>query len=185
MSNYRRWLILGGTYFFTVVCYQRRKLFETEASVRLLSDVMRAVRGTAPFHTIAMVVLPDHLHCIWSLPRLDADYPTRWKRIKRDFTVRYLGTGGNDDDLPGNRRSRGERGLWQRRFWEHVVEDETELERLCDYIHYNPVKHGHAASPQEWPWSTFAQFVARGQYDREWGRAAPRSIDNIASIVGE
>src|SRR5262245_38232491 len=117
---------------------------------------MRKVREDAPFQTVAMAVLPDHLHCIWSLPRLDSDFSTRWKRIKRDFTVRFLDDGGDANDRPVSlkRRSRGERGVWQRRFWEHLIQDEAELEGLCDYVHYNPVKHGYVSSPREWPWST-------------------------------
>ncbi len=185
MSEYRRWMVPGGTFFFTVVAYKRRWIFRDEENVRLLGDVMRKVREDALFQTIAMVVLPDHLHCIWSLPRLDADYPTRWKRIKRDFTVRFLAAGGDDDRVSDERRSRGERGVWQRRYWEHVVEDEGELESLCDYIHFNPVKHNHAASPAEWKWSTFGRFVASGHYDPGWGRTAPDSIKRVGSIVGE
>jgi putative transposase len=186
MSEYRRWMVPGGTYSFTVVCYKRRWNFEHEANVRLLGEVMRDIRDDAPFKTIAMVVLPDHLHCIWSLPRLDADYPTRWKQIKRDFTVRFLEAGGEDDRrVAARRRARGERGIWQRRYWEHVVKDEQELEDLCDYIHYNPVNHGHAASPAEWPWSSFSRFVESGQYDPAWGRTKPDSIDKVASILGE
>jgi putative transposase len=185
MSEYRRWMVPGGTFFFTVVGYERRLIFEEERQVRLLGDVMRDVRGEAPFRTIAIVVLPDHLHCIWTLPLLDADYPTRWKRIKRDFTVSFLGAGGDDHRVSDERHARGERGVWQRRYWEHVVEDENELECLCDYIHYNPVKHGYVSSPGEWPWSSFARFVASGHYPPEWGRTAPASIDKVASIVGE
>jgi putative transposase len=185
MSEYRRWMVPGGTFFFTVVCHERRWNLEHEPNVRLLGDVMRTVRKDAPFQTIAMVVLPDHFHCIWTLPRLDADYATRWKQIKRDFTVRFLAAGGADRRVSQSRRSRGERGVWQRRYWEHVVENEEELECLCDYIHYNPVKHGYASSPREWQWSTFARFVDSGQYDIDWGRTAPKSIDTVASIVGE
>ncbi len=185
MSEYRRCMVAGGTYFFTVVGFQRRWIFEDEQNVRLLGDSMRHVRKEAPFRTVAVVVLPDHLHCIWSLPRLDADYSTRWKQIKREFTVRFLGAGGEDLRVSDARRSRGERGVWQHRYWEHVVEDEKELEGLCDYIHYNPVKHGFAASPAEWRWSTFARFIASGQYDPDWGRTAPDSINSVLSIVGE
>ncbi len=187
MSAYRRWMLPGETYFFTVVTYRRRRIFDREANVRLLGDVMRSVRIASPFRTIAMVILPDHVHCIWSLPRGDPDFSTRWKRIKRDFTIKLLGNGweSNDHRISPERRSRGERGVWQRGFWEHVVRDEAELERLCDYIHYNPTKHGHASSPADWPWSTFARFVASGHYPPDWGRSALPSIDKIGSIVGE
>jgi putative transposase len=166
--------------------YRRRKLFEDEEAVRLLGDVMREVRKDAPFRTTAMVVLPDHLHCIWSLPRGDDDYPTRWKQIKRDFTVRWITDGDEDDDYAStSRQARGEEAVWQRRYWEHVVEDERELEALCDYIHYNPVKHGYTTSPAAWPWSTFFRFVASGDYAPDWGNTVPSSIDRAVSIVGE
>jgi putative transposase len=180
-------MIPGETYYFTVVTYRRRRLFGREESARLLGESMREVRKDAPFRTIAMVVLPDHLHCIWSLPRGDADFSTRWKRIKRDFTVGWLNV-GNDDvgwQVPARRRARGERGFWQRRSWEHVVRNDQELEALCDYIHYNPVKHGYTSRPAEWPWSTFSRFVSSGDYSLEWGSTVPTSIDRVVSIVGE
>jgi putative transposase len=191
MSEYRRWMIPGETYFFTVITYRRRRIFDREENGRLFGEVLRAVRKDLPFRTIAMVVLPDHLHCVWSLPRGDADYSTRWKQIKRDFTVRFLGdgdgNGGSSSDNPVSlaRRARGERGVWQRRFWEHVVRDDDELESFCDYIHYNPVKHGYAASPADWKGSTFARFVASGHYPPDWGRSEPASVGRVSSCVGE
>ena len=121
-----------------------------------------------------MVVLPDHLHCVWSLPRGDADFPTRWKRIKCDFTVRFLGDGNeaNDNPVSPRRRARGERGVWQRRFWEHVVRDEEELESFCDYVHYNPLKHGYSTSPGDWPWSTFAAVCRIGSLSARLGKGS-------------
>jgi putative transposase len=125
---------------------------------------MREVRLSLPFHTIASVVMPDHLHCVWSLPTGDPDFSTRWKRTKRQFTVRWIAVHEVQTDVSSSRRFKGERGVWQRRFWEHLVRDEEDLEPCCDYIHYNPVKHGYAASPAEWPWSTFKKFVEGGSY---------------------
>jgi putative transposase len=180
-------MIPGETYYFTIVTYCRRPIFEREETIRLLGQSMRQVRNDAPFRTIAMVVLPDHLHCIWSLPRGDADYSTRWKRIKRAFTVSWI-EAGNDDDgwrVSEGRRARGERGIWQRRSWEHVVRNDQELEALCDYIHYNPVKHGYATRPADWPWSTFSRFLASGDYAWEWGSTVPSSMGAVVSIVGE
>jgi putative transposase len=186
MSAYRRRMIPGETYFFTLVTFGRRRIFESEQAVRILGDSLRFVRNDAPFRTTAMVVLPDHLHCIWSLPRGDADFSTRWKRIKREFTIRWIAVGGHcpDASVSTERRARGKRGVWQRRFWEHVVRDEQDLERLCEYIHYNPVKHGYSARPLDWPWSTFPRFVASGDYPPDWGRTVPTSIDQVSSIVG-
>lgn len=187
MSAYRRWMMPGETYFFTVVTFGRRCILGSEQAVRDLGDSLRLVRKDTPFRTIAMVVLPDHLHCIWTLPRGDADFSTRWKRIKREFTVRWRARADrpSDPDIPAARRARGEGVVWQRRFWEHVVRDESELERICEYIHYNPVKHGHAARPLDWPWSTFSRFVASGDYQPDWGRTVPTMIDQVSSIAGE
>jgi putative transposase len=180
-------MIPGETYFFTVVTFGRRRVFSDERVVKILGDSLRSIRRDAPFRTIAMVVLPDHVHCIWSLPRGDSDFSTSWKRIKREFTVKWIAEGPQDPDVrvSARRRARGERGIWQRRFREHVVRDEQELERLCDDIHYNPVKHGYSARPLDWPWSTFSRFVASGDYPPDWGRTRPTSIDQLSSIVGE
>ena len=178
MSEYRRWLVPGGTCFFTVVTYERRPIFSTEEAVHLLGAVMREERETNCFQTIAMVVLPDHFHCVWSLPPGDEDYSNRWRRIKSEFTSRWIEQGGSELPVLASRRLRGERGIWQRRFWEHQVEDESDLEHCCDYIHYNPVKHGYAASPGDWPWSTFEKFVKAGQYPPEWGRTLPLTLKN-------
>jgi putative transposase len=182
MPDYRRWLVPGATYFFTVVTYQRRPIFHSEAAVRVLGAVMREVRVDFPFRTVAMVVLPDHLHCVWSLPRGDPDFSTRWKKIKGTFTLRWIEGGGADAPVSVRRHSRGERGIWQRRFWEHLVRDEEDLEHCCDYIHYNPVKHGHVTRPGEWPWSTYRRFVARGDYSADWGKSEPASLNKDLSM---
>ncbi len=116
MADYRRWLVPGATYFFTVVTYERRQILASGDAVHLLGDVMREVREASPFHTIASVVMPDHLHCVWSLPPDDQDFSTRWKKIKRNFTLRWIDGGGVDAPVSSPRHSRGERGIWQRRF---------------------------------------------------------------------
>ena len=181
MSDYRRWLVPGATYFFTVVTYQRRLILGSEEAVRLLSDVMREVRKNLPFHTIAMVVLPDHIHCVWSLPPDDLDFSTRWKKIKREFTVHWVALNERQPLVSSSRRFKGERGVWQRRFWEHLVRDEADLEHCCDYIHYNPVKHGYAASPGDWPWSTFARFCSVGRLSARLGKThAELPVQGIA-----
>jgi putative transposase len=169
MSQYRRWLVPGATYFFTVVTYERRRVLQSEEAVHLLGEVMREVRQSLPFQTMAMVVLPDHLHCVWSLPPADLDFSSRWKKIKRDFTVRWIAGDKTSTEVSASRRSKGELAVWQRRFWEHLVRDEGDLERCCVYIHYNPVKHGYAASPADWPWSTFPRFVQAGDYPPRMG----------------
>lgn len=179
MADYRRWYVAGGTTFFTVVTYGRRPLFANDATRRILGHVMRAVRQDLPFETTACVLLPDHLHAIWTLPHGDADFSTRWKRIKRDFTVCWLAEGGSESRVTKSQSHRGARGIWQRRFYEHQVRDEDELAALCDYIHYNPVKHGLVPSPRNWPHSTFQRFVTTGHYDLNWGRANIPDIDGL------
>src|SRR5687768_15212316 len=127
MSNYRRWYIPGGIYFFTVVVEHRRPLFAAETSRTLLGDAIRDVHREAPFNTIAMVLLPDHLHALWQLPRGDCNYSRRWQQIKSKFTAQLRRSGYPMPRVSTTRRGRGESGIWQRRFWEHVVKDEVEL----------------------------------------------------------
>jgi putative transposase len=163
MAEYRRWYTTGGTFFFTVVTQDRVTVFRDPQAVHLLGDVLRRVRTRSPFRTLAIVVLPDHSHCVWSLPRGDSNYSGRWRWIKGAFTEQWLAAGGEETAvLCASRVRRGEHGVWQRRFWEHQIRDEADLERHVDYIHYNPVKHGYAARPADWPWSSFSQHVALG-----------------------
>jgi putative transposase len=156
-------------YFFTVVTYGRRILFEDPSARRLLGNALRAVCRERPFDVFAIVLLWDHLHSIWSLPAGDADFSQRWKRIKDHFTEAWLRADGAEMPVTPSQKDRGHRGIWQRRFWEHLLRDDDDLERHCDYIHYNPVKHGYVAQPRDWPWSSFHRFVARGIYPLDWG----------------
>lgn len=176
MPEYRRFYEPGGTYFFTVVTAARRPLFADLWAQRLLGEIMRRIKAISPFETAAIVLLPDHLHCLWTLPRGDEDFSTRWKAIKREFTVAYLAEGGCEARPTASQRERGHRGVWQRRFWEHLIRDETDFEAHLDYIHYNPVKHGYCARPWDWTASSFRQHVSLGQYDPEWGRSEPENL---------
>ncbi|HUT90895.1 MAG TPA: transposase, partial [Thermoguttaceae bacterium] len=160
MPDYRRWYLPGGTFFFTLVCYGRRPLFGDPSVCALLGDVMRELRDELPFESIAACLLPDHLHAIWQLPAGDSDYSGRWKEIKSRFTERWLAGGGTELPVSESRRKRGERGVWQRRFWEHTIQDESDLEIRFDYVHYNPVKHGYVRRPWDWEHSTFRHYVA-------------------------
>lgn len=166
MPRYRRVWVPGGTYFFTVNLLERRR--------RLLIDRIDALRAAfaeankaQPFCLEAIVVLPDHLHCLWRLPEGDADNAGRWRRIKTGFARRIP----PHEYLSPARRARNERGVWQRRYWEHLIKDDEDYRRHVEYIHYNPVKHGHAAEPRLWPYSSFARRVARGSYPDDWGGA--------------
>jgi putative transposase len=138
-----------------------------------LRSAISKIKGTHPFEIIAFVLLPDHLHAIWSLPIGDAGYPMRWRRIKEEFTKNWLGSGGGEAYRSPSRRAHGMRGIWQKRYWEHSVSDETDLERCVDYIHWNPCKHRLVRRVGEWPWSSFHRFVQRQHYDAAWGGTDP------------
>ena len=179
MPDYRRWYVPGGTFFFTLVCYGRRPLFRDPSVCALLGDVTRELRDEIPFESIAACLLPDHLHAIWQLPTGDSDYSGRWKEIKSRFTERWLAGGGTELPVSESRRKRGERGVWQRRFWEHTIQDESDLETRFDYVHYNPVKHGYARRPWDWGYSTFRRYVAMGHYDEHWGETEPPKLARL------
>jgi len=167
MPNYIRVRDKGITLFFTVVTYQRRPLFEDENARNCLKEVLQITRNKYPFTQHAICLLPDHLHCIWTLPENDDDYSTRWSSIKANFSRLYK-TGQDGSPLSASRKKRREKAFWQRRFWEHAIRDEEDLSRHVDYIHYNPVKHGLADSPSEWQWSSFHSYVERGIYESDW-----------------
>jgi putative transposase len=171
MPEYRRLQIEGGTYFFTVVTYSRLPILTALEARKLLRMAWLDVRERYPFTTDAVCLLPEHLHCIWTLPEGDANYSVRWKEIKRMFTKGYLDQIGPGEMRNDSRVRRGEAAIWQRRFWEHTIRDEGDLNRHRDYIHYNPVKHGLVKSVADWPWSSFHRFVRRGYYDAGWGEA--------------
>lgn len=166
--RYRRVKIEGASYFFTLVTHDRQPLFRDPQSVQMLSDAIAKVGIRHPFTIEAQVVLPDHMHTIWTLPDSDANYATRLRLIKEAFTRAYCKRFG----LPTRTetaRTRGEQPVWQRRFWEHVIRDEQDYAAHVDYIHHNPVRHGLVTAPRDWPHSTFAQWVERGVYDLTWG----------------
>ena len=159
MPEYRRSYVEGGTYFFTVVTYLRQPILTSEPARRILRQAWSEVKQRFPFETIAVCLLPEHIHCIWRLPAGDADYSTRWKEIKRRFSHRYLEKIEIDTPQSESRIKRNEAAIWQRRFWEHVIRDERDYERHADYIHYNPVKHGYVTKVADWPYSSFARYV--------------------------
>jgi len=135
MTNYRRNFVAGGSYFFTVNLADRQSRLLTD-NIELLREAFRYARARHPFQIEAIVVLPEHVHTIWTLPPDDLDYAMRWRLIKTTFS-RGLPKG---ERISQSRRDRGERGIWQRRYWEHTLRDELDFERHADYIHFNPVK---------------------------------------------
>jgi putative transposase len=173
MADYRRWYVPGGTYFFTVVTHRRRPILSDELSRRCLRESIRQIRDKFPFTITAIVLLPNHLHTVWTLPHGDAKYSLRWGRIKEAFTRDYLAQGGIEAPQSTSRTQHDYRGIWQKRFWEHTCRDEDDLKRCVDYAHWNPVKHGLVDHVREWPWSSFHRFVRLGEYPIDWGTADP------------
>jgi putative transposase len=163
MPQYIRAFVPGGTFFFTVTLLEHRRKLLTEHIDNLRASFM-AARQRRPFTVEAIVILPDHLHCIWRLPSGDADFSTRWHDIKARFAAKIPG----GERLSVRRLKKGERGIWQRRFWEHVIRDERDYESHVDYIHFNPVKHGQVTKVADWPYSSFHRYVRCGVYNLEW-----------------
>jgi putative transposase len=163
MTNYRRNFLPGGSFFFTVNLAQRKRRLLVQ-HIDVLRGAMRAVRCKHPFTIEAAIVLPDHLHMIWTLPQDDSDFALRWRLIKTAFS-RGLAM---DESISASRASKGERGIWQRRYWEHTLRDDADFERHVNYIHYNPVKHGDVKRAQDWPHSSFHRMIRLGVYAPDW-----------------
>lgn len=164
MATYRRNIIPGGTFFFTVALQNRHWDLLT-AHIELLRLAFASVRAERPFDIDAIVILPDHLHCLWTLPDGNTDYSIRWRLIKSRFS-RKLPDAGNPTR---SQIKQCERGIWQRRYWEHTIRDEKDYAAHVDYIHFNPVKHGHAHRVADWPHSSFHRFVRDGILPADWG----------------
>jgi putative transposase len=164
MPEYQRIFIDGGTYFFTVVTYERRPLFENQIARDLYFSSISHIQYKHPFEQIAYCILPDHIHCIWALPINDHDYSIRWKLVKCKFSRLYQYQFGPLISANESRNKRGEVGLWQRRFWEHTIRDDADLYNHSDYIHYNPVKHGLVEDVVNWKWSSYHQYESDGYY---------------------
>jgi putative transposase len=164
MPNYRRAWHPGGTYFFTVNLLERHNNDLLIRHIDTLREVVRSVRQRHPFHVHGWVVLPEHLHCIIELPNNDIDFAKRWRLIKTEFSKAIP----NTERRSTVRLNRGERGIWQRRFWEHLIRDEDDYQAHMDYIHFNPVKHAHVARVRDWPYSTFHRLVEQEEYPLDW-----------------
>jgi putative transposase len=173
MPRYLRNYQPGGTFFFTAVSHERRATWTSNRARDKLREAIEHVQRRFPFEIIAIALLPEHIHTIWKLPAGDTDYSTRWRRVKEEFTRRFLRSGGSDGAINSSRRRHRERAVWQRRFWEHTVRDEADLERLLNYLHWNPVKHGLVARVIDYPWSSFHRYVEMGVYPANWGLVDP------------
>jgi putative transposase len=164
MPRYRRAFIPGGTWFFTVNLLERHNNDLLVREIDLLRETVRRVRHKHPFHIDAWVVLPEHLHCVLTLPPGDSDFSRRWRLIKSGFSRALPKT----EHRSRVRQAAGERGIWQRHYWEHLIRDDADYQRHVDYVHVNPLKHGHVQRVQDWPYSTFHQYVATGIYPADW-----------------
>lgn len=178
MTNYRRNRKDGGIYFFTIAI-ANRNLDLLVRHIDLFKTALYHEKHRLPFTLLWLVVLPDHLHAIWRLPMEDTDYSNRWRRIKASFSRALPKT----ESVSESRISKGERGIWQRRFWEHTIRDDEDLHRHLDYFHYYPVKHGLVNNVVDWPHSTFHGYVERGVYTADWGRGGHQDMGNI--VYGE
>lgn len=164
MPDYRRFFRPGGTWFFTVNLLERKNNDLLVREIDLLRESIRKVKKQYPFEIVAWSVMPEHMHCIWKLPEGDADFPLRWRLIKSRFSRNLP----NTEYCSPARRKNGERGIWQRHYWEHLIRDETDLQKHIDYVHVNPLKHGWVNQVKDWPYSTFHVFVQRGLYPPDW-----------------
>jgi putative transposase len=170
MSRYRRSRATGGTYFFTVTLADRGSRLLVEHIDRL-RRAYGTVQSRHPFHTVAICVLPDHIHAIWRLPDGDADFGRRWGSIKRLFSAGFDAA----THRTASKIAKREKGIWQRRFWEHAIRDDADLARHVDYVHFNPVKHGHAVRVADWPYSSFRRHVREGTCPPDTGGGRPAS----------
>ncbi len=158
MSKFVRYYATGAYYFFTIVTFERRLIFNKPENIILLNKAIESVKKQHPFSMQGMVVLPDHWHCLIKLPSNDHDFSTRIRLIKRAFSSQFQAASNEN----------GEKEVWQRRFWEHLIRDSYDWKNHLDYIHFNPVKHGLACAPNDWTASSFKHWVGRGMYEENW-----------------
>lgn len=161
--RYKRNYVAGGTYFFTVNLLNRRQTLLVD-HVAVLREAVRYVKQRRPFAIDAWVVLPDHLHAVWTMPEGDVDYSSRWREIKKRFSKALPHT----EHVSPVRQRKGERGIWQRRFWEHTIRDAEDYRHHVDYVHVNPLKHGWVERVKDWPYSSFHRAVKQGIYQSDW-----------------
>ncbi|WP_344762276.1 REP-associated tyrosine transposase [Actimicrobium antarcticum] len=162
--QYRRADLPGATYFFTVNLANRNSRLLVD-HVEVLRNAIRKIRQSHPFEIIAIVILPEHLHAIWKLPDGDTNFPLRWALIKAEFSRAIP----NTELIRRSRKLKRERGIWQRRYWEHLIRDGEDLERHVAYIYFNPVKHGYVGRPVDWPYSSIHRDIRLGLVNEKIG----------------
>ncbi|MBL1276034.1 MAG: transposase [Ectothiorhodospiraceae bacterium] len=178
MSHYRRARDAGGTYFFTLVSYRRQAILCEENVRDALREGVEKTRKRYPFEIDAWVLMPDHLHCIWTLPDGDTDFSKRWAKIKRHVSLACGNSYKHSEWLSASKKKHRESTLWQRRFWEHQIRDQVDYNRHVEYIHYNPVKHGLCEQPIQWPHSTLHRYVREGKCPADWAVGGSR-VDGV------
>ena len=167
MTNYRRLFVPGAAWFFTVNLQERHNNHLLVENLDLLRAAFTYVKERKPFRIDAVVIMPDHLHCIWTLPSEDGDYPIRWNMLKGYFSHAIP----QGEKISTSRRQRRERGLWQRRYWAHLLTDQNDFNCHVDYVHWNPVKHGRVKQVVDWPHSSFHRYVKEGVYPADWAHS--------------
>lgn len=175
MTEYRRAHIPGASWFFTVNLAERKGNRLLTDKIDLLREAFDYTKQRHPFRMDAVVVFPDHLHCIWTFPPGESDFSGRWNSLKGYFS-RNIEQG---ERISASRKSRRERGIWQRRFWEHLLRSQDDFNRHVDYIHWNPVKHGWVDKARDWPYSSFHRYVEQGIYAGDWGNNENQDINEI------
>lgn len=168
MPSYRRIRIPGATYYFTLALADRGSSLLTDR-VDVLRAAYRATVREHPVITNAVVILPDHLHAVWTLPPGDADYSTRWRKIKARFSRKV----GQSPPRSPSKHAKRERGIWQRRFWEHTIRDDADFAMHVQYCWGNPVKHGLVAQAAAWPLSSIHREIRSGRLDPDWSAPLP------------
>ena len=186
MSNYRRLYLQGSTIFLTIVTYNRQPIFANPNNISLLRQAIAKVKSEKPFLIEGAVILPNHLHFLWTLPPHDYNYSYRISRLKVLFTREFRGRNYQARNISNSRLKHRESDVWQRRFWEHTIKDENEYENFLNYIHYNPVKHGLVSCPHFWQYSSFHTSVNKGIYQNNWAcicnHKKPK-IPNFSKII--
>ncbi len=175
--QYRRLKAKGATFFFTVVTHRRENILCVKNNARLVKEAFDHIKVKHPFAMDTFVLLPDHIHCVWTLPENDNDFSMRWRLIKSYFSKRVENK--NECFKSPSRASKGEHGIWQRRFWEHLIRDDDDFNKHVEYIHYNPVKHGLVKSPKDWPYSSFHRYISQGIYNSEWGAGREIAFEGV------
>lgn len=183
MPNFRRAKVAGGTFFFTLVTARRSPILCEPFAASLLRQCFRDARLRRPFRIDAIVVLPDHMHTMWTLPQGDSDFSRRWSDFKANFTRRWLRAGGSERAVSSDQQRQGRRGVWQPRFMEHTIRDEEDFHAHLDYIHFNPVKHGLVQRPIDWKLSSIHRYARMAWYARDWGCAG--EVASVSSIDAE